>query len=208
MTDFYDFFLNSYKNTPTFVIAIEAVVFVFGIVSVWFAKKQDTLVFPTGLVATILTVYLLYRAGYLAEMALNIYYSVMSIYGWIVWSKQSGDDKLPISRTSRNQKLTGIGLFLLTILVTFAVYAAFGAEVLIANYIDIVLSGIFFTAMWFMALKKIENWTLYIIADAVAIPLYAWRGLGMLSFQYFIFTILAIVAYFEWRKQLQIQDRA
>lgn len=190
------------------MIAIEAVVFVFGIVSVWFAKKQDTLVFPTGLVATVLTVYLLYRAGYLAEMALNIYYSVMSIYGWIVWSKQSGDDKLPISRTSRNQKLTGIGLFLLTILVTFAVYAAFGAEVLIANYIDIVLSGIFFTAMWFMALKKIENWTLYIIADAVAIPLYAWRGLGMLSFQYFIFTILAIVAYFEWRKQLQIQDRA
>ncbi|NMH27044.1 nicotinamide riboside transporter PnuC [Flavobacterium silvaticum] len=203
----YSLFFESYRNTPTLDIVIEAIVFLFGIVSVWFAKKQNIWVFPTGLVATILTVYLLYKAGYLAEMALNVYYSVMSIYGWIVWLRPSANGQLPVTRTNRNQKLTGFGLFILTILVTFAIYALFGAEVKPANYIDIFISGIFFTAMWFMALKKIENWTLYIIADAIAVPLYLHRGLGMLSLQYVIFTMLAIIAYVEWRKILHTQKQ-
>ena len=69
-------------------------------------------------------------------------------------------------------------------------------------YIDILVSGIFFTGMWYMANKKIENWTLWIIGDVIATPLYAYRGLGMLSLQYLIFTILAVSAYLEWRKIL------
>jgi nicotinamide mononucleotide transporter len=70
------------------------------------------------------------------------------------------------------------------------------------NYVDIFASGIFFTAMWYMANKKIENWTLWIFGDIIVVPLYAYRGLGMLSLQYLIFTILAISAYIEWRKIL------
>jgi nicotinamide mononucleotide transporter len=65
-----------------------------------------------------------------------------------------------------------------------------------------VASGIFFTGMWYMANKKIENWTLWIIGDIIVTPLYAYRGLGMLALQYLIFTILAISAYLEWRKIL------
>ena len=57
--------------------------------------------------------------------------------------------------------------------------------------------------MWFMANKKIENWTLWIVADAIATPLYAYRGLGMLALQYLIFTFLAIAAYLEWHKILK-----
>ena len=70
------------------------------------------------------------------------------------------------------------------------------------NYIDIFTSGIFFTAMWYMANKKLENWTLWILADIITVPLYAYRGWGMLSLQYLIFTILAIQGYFAWKKLL------
>ncbi|MBL7866921.1 MAG: nicotinamide mononucleotide transporter [Flavobacterium lindanitolerans] len=198
-----DFFLNAYKNTPVIDIILEAIVFITGILSVYFAKKENIWVYPTGIIATVITVYLLYKAGYFADMTLNIYFSVMSIYGWINWSRKKEDDYVvKISRTNTKQKIIGVLLFFLTIVVTYFVYHLFGKEIKPENYIDIFTSGLFFTGMWYMAMKKIENWTLWIIADIIAVPLYAYRGLGMLSLQYVIFTILAILAYIEWRKIL------
>lgn len=203
MIDLYDFFLSSYKGTPWGVIATEAVVFFFGIASVWYARKQNILVYPTGLVATVLTVYLLYRVGYLGDMLVNVYYSAMSIYGWYKWAKKTpANEKLSISRTNGKEKLTGAGMFILTIVVIFAIYYCTNTEIRTENYFDIFITGLFFTAMWFMALKKIENWTLWIIGDFIAIPIYAYRGLGILALQYVIFTVLAIMAYVEWRRIL------
>ena len=94
-------------------------------------------------------------------------------------------------------------MFVLTIIVIFGVYKGFDYPINPENYIDMVTSGIFFAAMWFMALKKIENWVLWIIGDIICVPLFAYRGLGMLSLQFIIFTILAILAYLQWRKILQ-----
>ena len=90
----------------------------------------------------------------------------------------------------------------MTLLITYLVYVFFDYKLEIPNYIDIFTSGIFFTGMWYMALKKIENWTLWIIGDCIAVPLFWYRGLGMLSLQYLIFTVLAILAYLEWKKIL------
>lgn len=198
-----DFFLEPYRNTSTILIILEIIAFVFGILSVWYAKKEHILVYPTGLVATIITVYLLYRAEYLGDMMMNFYYSVMSFYGWWNWSRKKGDVYVvPISRTNTKEKIIGLLLFLLTIIVTYGVYKAYNYQIEIANYIDMFTSGIFFTAMWYMANKKLENWTLWIIADLITVPLYAYRGLGILSLQYVIFTILAIQGYLQWKKSL------
>ena len=93
-------------------------------------------------------------------------------------------------------------MFFLTIIVIFAVYKYFDYEIKTENYFDNLTSGLLFTAMWYMALKKIENWTLWIIGDIIAIPLYAYKGLGILALEYIVFTILAILAYKEWRKTL------
>lgn len=198
-----DFFLNAYKDTPWMVIILEAITFVFGIASVYYAKKENILVYPTGLIATSITVYLLYRAGYFGDMVINGYYSVMSIYGWYMWGKKKDGQKvIAISRTNSIEKLMGIGMFLFTIIVIFAVYKLFDYEIKTENYLDIFTSGLFFTAMWYMAFKKIENWTLWIVGDMIAVPIYAYRGLGILSLEYIIFTILAVLAYREWRKIL------
>ncbi|MCD0475946.1 nicotinamide riboside transporter PnuC [Flavobacterium sp. EDS] len=198
-----DFFLNAYKNVPLWHIGLEFLVFVFGILSVWFAKKENIWVYPTGLIATIISVYLLYIAGYLGDMMINGYFSIMSIYGWYNWSKGTGqEDNLPITRTNNKEKLIGVILFCVTVFVVFGIYKFFDYELHKDNYVDILASGIFFTGMWYMAKKKIENWTLWIIGDIIVVPLYAYRGLGMLSFQYLIFTILAISAYLEWKKIL------
>ena len=134
---------------------------------------------------------------------MNFYYSVMSIYGWWNWSRKKNNKiVVPISRTNYKEKIIGLVWVLLTMIVTYSVYVYFGSEIKTENYLDIFTSGIFFTAMWFMANKKLENWTLWIIADLITVPLYAYRGLGMLSLQYLIFTILAIQGYYAWKKTL------
>lgn len=203
MSQIFDFFIDAYRETPTWMIALEAIAFVFGILSVIYAKKANILVYPTGLVATVITVYLLWEAGYLGDMMMNFYYSVMSIYGWWNWSRKKNNKLVvPISRTNTREKVIGFILFIATMLVTYLVYLWDGRDMGISSYIDTFTSGIFFTAMWYMANKKLENWTLWVFADLITVPLYASRGLGMLSLQYLIFTILAIQGYLAWKKHL------
>lgn len=203
MSQIFDFFLDAYRGKETYIIILEAIVLVTGIMSVWYAKKENILVYPTGLIATVITVYLFFRDGLLGDMMMNFYWSAMSIYGWWNWSRKKDDKQIvQISRTTKKEKLIGVGLFLVTMGLNYGVYKWFGSEIEPSNYIDIFTSGIFFTAMWYMALKKLENWTLWIIANLITIPLYAYRGWGMLSLQYIIFTILAIQAYSAWKKSL------
>ncbi len=127
----------------------------------------------------------------------------MSFYGWWNWSRKN-DDKylLKITRFSKDDFGITITLFLITVVITYTVYILSSVVIKIPNYIDIFTSGIFFTAMWLMANKKLESWVLWIIGDIITVPLYAYRGLGMLSLQYIIFTFLAIQGYIEWKKSL------
>ena len=197
-----DFLISQYKNASTTQICLEFLAFVFGIISVYCAKKENIWVYPTGLISTVITVYLLYQASYFGDMTMNAYYSIMSIYGWYKWMSKSKEPDLLITRTNSKEKIIGFVFFILTMFITYLVYKFFDYKLEIPNYIDIFTSGIFFTAMWYMALKKLESWTLWIIGDCIAVPLFAHRGLGMLSLQYLIFTILAVMAYLQWKKTL------
>ncbi|MGB0980500.1 MAG: nicotinamide riboside transporter PnuC [Winogradskyella sp.] len=203
MNHIFDFFLETYYNRAAYLIVLEAIAFVFGIASVVFAKQQNILVYPTGLVATLLTVYIFFQDELMGDMMLNFYYSIMSIYGWWNWSRKKDNlSVVPISRTNAKEKIIGFAMFVLTMFVTYGVYRAYGTKIDASNYIDIFTSGVFFTAMWYMANKKLENWTLWIFANLITVPLYAYRGWGMFSLQYLIFTILAIQGYFAWKKSL------
>ena len=191
MNQIFEFFLDSYQNREIHLIVLEAIAFLFGIISVWFAKKEN------------IWVYLFLYDELMGDMMMNLYYSVMSIYGWWNWSRrEKGAYVVPISRTNRKEKFVGFVMFVITMIVTYLVYKGYGTEINSSNYIDIFTSGVFFTAMWFMANKKLENWTLWIFADLITVPLYAYRGWGMFSLQYLIFTILAIQGYLAWKKTL------
>ena len=203
MVELYDFFLEAYSTYSKLDIGLEFLAFSFGIISVIYAKKENILVYPTGIICTVITVYILYKAQYFGDMMMNIYYSLMSIYGWWNWSRIENDKYLlKITRFSKNDLGLTVFLFLLTVTITYAVYRFNLTEIKIPNYIDMFTSGLFFTAMWLMANKKLESWVFWIIGDIITVPLYAYRGLGMLSLQYIIFTILAIQGYIEWKKHL------
>lgn len=203
MSPIFDFFFDPYREREGYLIFLEGIAFVFGIASVVYAQRENILVFPTGLVATLITMYIFFQDRLLGDMMINLYYSLMSIYGWWNWARRRGGAVVVhISRTSGKEKFMGLLLFLATAALNYGVYRLFGTEIGPTNYVDILTSGIFFTAMWYMAIKKLENWTLWILADLITVPLYAYRGWGMLSLQYLIFTILAIQGYIAWKKLL------
>lgn len=194
--------INQYKSIPNWQIAIEIVTFIFGILSVYLAKKENILVYPTGMICTILSVYIMFNAKYYADMSINIYYSIMSVYGWFQWKKITNGKVLSISRTNLKEKIIGIVLFLKTAIICIYIYKFFNYKLQINNYLDIFTTSLFFTAMWYMAKKKIENWTLWIVGNTFAVYIFFDRQLYIIAIQYIIFTILAISAYIEWKKYL------
>ena len=203
MSPIFDFFFDPYREREGYLILLEAIALVFGTASVVYAQRENILVYPTGLVATVITMYIFFQDRLLGDMMINLYYSLMSIYGWWNWARRKGGEAVVhISRTTRLEKGIGVLLFLGTAIFNYGIYRLFSVDIGPTNYVDILTSGIFFTAMWYMAIKKLENWTLWILADLITVPLYAYRGWGMLSLQYLIFTILAIQGYIAWKKLL------
>jgi nicotinamide mononucleotide transporter len=194
--------INQYKSIPNWQIGIEIIIFIFGVLSVYFAKKENILVYPTGIICTILSVYIMYNAKYYADMSINIYYSIMSVYGWFQWKKITNGEVLSISRTSEREKIIGLGLFLITGLICVLIYTFFDYKLQLNNYLDVFTTSLFFTAMWYMARKKIENWTLWIVGNTFAVYIFFDRQLYIIAIQYIIFTILAISAYIKWKKYL------
>ncbi len=230
MTGLIDFFLEPYSSASLLNIILEFIAAFFGVISVIYARKVDIKVFPTGIISTGIYVYMLSQWALYGDLIINIYYTLMSIYGWYMWSKiiDDSNNHIRVTRTNLWDKLKAIGIFLFTSVFVIIVYRYYNVMPndlnftqslvfvyenitdgsisglrLITPYIDTFTTGIFFAAMWLMANKKLENWTLWIIGDILSVPLYFIKGYGFTGLQYAIFLILAIMGYFEWKKQLQ-----
>lgn len=195
---------DQYKSYPTYIIVLEVTAIVFGLLSVWYAKKNNIWVFPTGIINTAIYVYLLWKWSLLGYMMINFYYVVMSIYGWYNWTRKKDEEiKFPISRMTLSEKKWSLLIFVLTIVFVVVVYRFFGKFTHWTSYVDTLVTGIFFVAMWQMTRRKLENWIFWIIGDIISIPMYYAKGYSFTSIQYLIFTIIAILGYLEWKKTLQ-----
>ena len=183
---------------------LEFVAVIFGFLSVWFAKENNILVYPTGILSTSIFVYLLIISELYGDASINGYFFVMSFYGWYFWTrKKSGEIINQIGKISLSEKIVSFFLFTLAIIVIFSIYYSFDKWTTISAYIDTLTTGIFFVAMWLMSRRKIEHWTFWIIGDVLSVPLYIYKGLFLTAIQYFVFTIIAIMGYREWKKIIQ-----
>ena len=204
-----EFFFSQYKDYQTYDIVLEIIAVILGIASVWYAKKDNILVFPTGMISTLIYVYLLWKWVLWGDMMINFYYFTMSIYGWYCWTRKKGDSvEFPISVISSNEKRNSLFIFIFTVAFVVAVYHYFNKFNTWYAYVDTFVTGIFFIGMWLMAKRKIENWVFWIIGDLVSIPLYFAKGLLFTSFQYVVFTIVAVYGYLEWKKTLNSSQQA
>lgn len=196
------FLFEPYFGMDPVLVWLEMIAVLFGFLSVWYAKKEHIWVYPTGIVSTVLFVYLLGVYGLLGDMLINGYYTLISLYGWWIWTRKTKGSYLSISRTTPAEKKWSLVFFVFTLVFVITVYSYFDKFNSWTAYVDTVTTAIFFVGMWLMAKKKIENWTFWIVGDLISIPLYWYKGLIFTSFQYFIFTLIAILGYIEWKNRL------
>jgi nicotinamide mononucleotide transporter len=195
---------SQYKDYSNLFIFLELTAVLFGIISVLFARKNNILVYPTGLISTVIYVYILLEWKLFGDFIINIYYSFMSILGWYLWTrKKNGANEFPISVMNRKDYVFSSLIFGGTLLFIALVYHFFDKFTDWTAYVDTLTTALFFVGMWLMAKRKIENWIIWIVADIISVPLYFYKGLTFSSLQFLLFTIIAILGYLEWRKFLQ-----
>ena len=203
MSPIFEFLFGQYKAYETIDIVLEVIAIVFGLLSVLFSKQNNILVFPTGIISTLIFVYLLLKWGLLGDMMINAYYFIMSIYGWFIWTRKVDEAHVtPITKTTFSEKKIGTAIFFVTLLFVYLVYQVFDKWNYWVAYIDTFTTAIFFVGMWLMARRKLENWIFWIIGNTISVPLYFYKGFTLTSFQYLIFTIIAVFGYLAWRKHI------
>ena len=222
MNELLNYLIEPYKTYETWQIWLELSATILGISSVVFSMLRNIWVFPTGIISTVIYVYILFVFGLLGDMLINVYYTAMSVYGWILWSKSSEDQvHVEVSWATRKEWKWGILLFILSVsLVTLVYYfkpwidnqfSMSGVDLGLyhldwANWLDVFTTSIFLVGMWFMAKQRIENWIFWIIGDLICIPMFLYKGLGITSIQYLVFTILASIGFYLWMKNSKKQD--
>lgn len=241
MADVFNWLFGQYADYPSLFIALELIAVAFGVASVLLASKLNVLVFPIGLVSTAIFVYLLWQWQLFGDMLINAYYSVMSVYGWLNWTKhkmlvdvdkteknasqasRSAEQEVEVNHVTKQD--LPILLLLAAATVSFVAFVYyfrpvinndFRLEVAVlglhlftwVDYTDMLTTALFLMAMYLMASRKIEHWLLWIIADAISVPLYFYKGLTFTALQYIVFTLIAIWAYYEWQQRYRVQFNA
>jgi len=204
------FFLSFYNGLIQ-TTWIEMIAVFSGIVSVWYSKKENILVYPTGLLNTIIYIYLSIKGHLLGEASVNMYYTIMSIYGWYLWTRVDPNKQtvvLQITKSSlqdwRNQLLFFAGFYVVIYFSLLFLKRGFAPEAI--PWADALASASAYTAMWLMARKKVESWFWWIITNMASIPLYFIKGYAFTSVQFIILLILAIAGWRSWLNKVNTKQ--
>ncbi len=194
-------FLTDLRGTS----GLEFVAVVSGIVSVWLSRIENIWVYPSGLVNTIIYIYLSFKYSLIGEASVNFYYTVVSIYGWVLWARKNDQQQhvLKITRSSRKewgQEMAFFGFFYIVVYFPL-VFLKKGFAPLAIPWADAFASATAYTGMWLMAKKKVESWNWWIATNAASIPLYFVKHLVFTSVYYFILLIMAVSGLLEWRRR-------
>jgi nicotinamide mononucleotide transporter len=188
------FITNLYQTSLLEVIAV-----FFGLLSVWYSRKVNLLVYPTGIINVLIYVYICFYAGLYADMGINLIYFVMSVYGWYNWTRKK-DEVTAVKITWLSIKGNFLAALLAAVAFIFISYILVNYTDSTVPYIDSFTTAIFIVGMWLMARKNVENWLYWIVGDIICIPMFFYKGLVFTSFQYLVFLILAVMGFVSWRK--------
>lgn len=201
MQDLWQQFLtNLQQTTPLEFIAVFA-----GIASVWFSRIENILVYPVGLINTIIYVYISFKFQLIGEASVNFYYTVMSLYGWILWAKRDKEKHPVVHVTASDKKwwiwqLCFFGGFYIVIFMalTYLKQSFFEGAI---PWADAFASATAFTGMWLMTKKKLESWYWWILTNIASVPLYFVKHLAFTSVYYLVLLVMAVFGLIEWRKR-------
>jgi len=201
LQEIYQQFVDGMKHTTW----LEYIAVFSGIVSVWFSRKENILVYPTGLINTIFYIYLSIKGSLFGEASVNLYYTIMSIYGWILWARRNELHEHIVQVTYSGKRWWAYQLFffasfymVIFILLTY-LKKDFAPGVI--PWGDAFASATAFTGMWLMTRKKVESWYWWIATNIASVPLYFIKQYVFTSVYYVILLVMAVFGLVEWRKR-------
>ena len=198
-------FIEGMKNTTWFeYIAVFA-----GIASVWYSRVENILVYPVGLINTIIYVWLSVKGELLGEASVNLYYTIMSIYGWLLWTKKDKEQHAIVHVKFSDRRwwlyqLAFFAAFYVTIFISLTYLKRSFAPGAIP-WADAFASATAFTGMWLMTKKKVESWYWWIATNIASIPLYFVKHYAFTSVYYLVLLIMAVWGLMEWRKRAALK---
>ena len=199
--EIYQQFITGIQNTGW----LEYVAVFAGIASVWFSRKENILVYPVGLINTVIYIYLSFKFHLPGEASVNFYYTVMSLYGWYIWMKkdQQQERVLHVSYSNKQMWVYQALFFLFFYLVIYfaLVYLKDNFFEGAIPWADAFASATAFTGMWLMTRKKVESWYWWMATNIASIPLYFVKGLVFTSVYYLVLLIMALAGLLEWKKR-------
>ena len=203
LNEIYQQFIEGVKATGW----LEYIAVFAGIVSVWFSRKENILLYPIGLINTVVYIWLSYKYHLPGEASVNFYYTIMSLYGWYIWLKKDNHQEniLHISHSTKQMWLYQLLFFLFFYnLIYFSlVYLKDNFFEGAIPWADAFASATAFTGMWLMTRKKVESWYWWIATNIASIPLYFVKGLVFTSFYYFVLLVMAVFGLIEWKKRVK-----
>lgn len=207
--EIYNEFIAGMKMTTP----VEYIAVVSGIVSVWFSRKESIWVYPTGLLNTTFYIYLSFQGSLFGEATVNLYYTIMSIYGWYLWTRKDVQHEHIVKITWSNKKdllqeFSFFGAFYIFIFAALTYLKRDFAPGVIP-WADAFASATAFTAMWLMARKKVTSWYWWIATNIASIPLYFVKQYVFTSVYYLILLAMAFWGLAEWSKRAnKVRDEA
>jgi len=183
---------------------LELVAVAFGLVSVYLSAREHIVSWPTAIVNVAIFFFLFWKAKLYADAVLQLFYLVLSAYGWYEWLYGGArHSRLQVSRATRLNWAIVTPLFLVGGVGLGAVLARYTDSPM--PYFDALLTSASLVAQWMMTRKLLENWVIWVLADIVYVPVFIMRGLPFTALQYAIFLILAAIGFMSWQKSLRAQ---
>ncbi len=175
----------------------------FSMLQVILASRNHSLNYLFGILGVLLTLYVMALSGLYAEFALNLYYLVMSIYGWIYWLRGKTSAQMPITKSTSKDWTMSISIVLSSfVLFLFALTQFTNSDVPVA---DALVSAFAWAGMWLMARRKLENWILLNISNLIAVPLMIHKELYLYAVLSVFLFVVAVMGYFNWLKLMKLE---
>jgi nicotinamide mononucleotide transporter len=201
LNELFQQFIDGMKATT----ALEYIAVFAGIASVWFSRKENILVYPVGLINTIIYVYLFAKQNLFGEVSVNIYYTIMSFYGWFLWVKKDKEHHSVVHITLSNQLWW---LYQICFFITFYIVLYFSLSYLKYNFApdvipwaDAFASATAFTGMWLMTKKKVESWYWWIATNIASVPLCFVKTYVFTSVYYLVLLVMAMFGLITWMQK-------
>jgi nicotinamide mononucleotide transporter len=186
---------------------IELIGALLGLLYIFFSIRQHIFTWPTGLFTSLLYIIVFFRSGFYADMGLQVYYAGISIYGWHYWLKGGNHkrnalgEQAPVQRMPKNLVAGSIAVTAILFLIILLILLNFTDSTV--PYLDSLTTALSITATWMLAKKIIEHWLVWIFVDLLSAGLYIYKGLWPTVVLFVVYTIMAVLGYIEWKKDLK-----